>query len=117
MRVSVRSLSNCVERASLLITDRLKSPIRCQFEQELVKMSCITTIGKAYDEVACLNEGEKVEIGFNNKFLLDALRACDSDEVYLEMSGPLSPMKIVPLEGDNFLFLVLPVRIKSETAQ
>lgn len=116
VRVSVRSFGGCVERASLLITDRLKSPIRCVFEQDIVKISCVTTIGKAYDEVGCQNEGSKVEIGFNNKFLLDALRACDTDEVFLEMSGPLSPMKILPPEGDSFLFLVLPVRIKSENA-
>lgn len=117
VRVSVRSFGGCVERASLLITDRLKSPIRCVFEQDLVKISCITTIGKAYDEVACQNNGAKVEIGFNNKFLLDALRACDTDEVFLEMNGPLSPMKILPPEGDSFLFLVLPVRIKSDSVQ
>lgn len=113
IRIGVRNLGGCVERASLLITDRLKSPIRCVFEQDVVKISCQTAIGRAYDEVSCQNEGAKVEIGFNNKFLLDALKACDTDEVYLEMNGPLSPMKILPPEGDGFLFLVLPVRIRS----
>lgn len=113
VRIGVRNLGGCVERASLLITDRLKSPIRCVFEQDMVKISCQTAIGRAYDEVACDNDGAKVEIGFNNKFLLDALKACDTDEVYLEMNGPLSPMKILPPEGDGFLFLVLPVRIRS----
>ncbi|MFA9379534.1 MAG: DNA polymerase III subunit beta [Acetanaerobacterium sp.] len=113
VRIPVRSLGGCVERASLLITDRLKSPIRCSFEENLVKISCQTAIGRAYDEVECENKGAKVEIGFNNKFLLDALKACDTDEVYLEMNGPLSPMKILPPDGDGFLFLVLPVRIRS----
>lgn len=113
VRIGVRSLGGCVERASLLITDRVKSPIRCSFEQDMVKISCQTAIGRAYDEVSCQNEGNKVEIGFNNKFLLDALKACDTDEVYLEMNGPLSPMKILPPDGDGFLFLVLPVRIRS----
>lgn len=113
VRIGVRSLGGCVERASLLITDRLKSPIRCIFEPDMVKISCQTAIGRAYDEVNCQNEGDKVEIGFNNKFLLDALKACDTDEVCLEMNGPLSPMKILPTEGESFLFLVLPVRIRS----
>lgn len=110
--VNVRSLAECVERVSLLITDRLKSPIRCLFENNMIKISCNTTIGKSYDEIACEIEGEGVEMGFNNKFLLDALKACDSDKICLEILGPLSPMKLVPIEGESFLFLVLPVRIK-----
>lgn len=51
-------------------------------------------------------------MGFNSRFLLDALKNAETDEVRLELSGPLSPMKMLPLEGDSFLFLVLPVRLK-----
>ena len=58
-------------------------------------------------------EGENVEIGFNNRYLLDALRNADSDEVKIQLNGALSPMKVLPREGDSFLFLVLPVRLKS----
>jgi DNA polymerase-3 subunit beta len=53
-------------------------------------------------------------MGFNNRYLLDALRNVDSDLVKIQLCGPLSPMKVVPVEGNNFLFLVLPVRMKSE---
>ena len=58
--------------------------------------------------------GQSVEIGFNNRYLLEALRNTECDEVKIQLGGPLSPMKVVPKEGDNFLFLVLPVRLKSE---
>ena len=58
--------------------------------------------------------GDRVEIGFNNRYLLDALRNADGDEVKLSLNGALSPMKVLPREGDSFLFLVLPVRMKSE---
>ena len=109
--VGVRALIDSVERASLLITDRLRSPLRCQFAEGAVKISCSTAIGKAYDECACSIEGEDVEIGFNNRYLLDALKSCDTDEVHLTLGGPLSPMKILPPEGEDFLFLVLPVRL------
>ena len=51
-------------------------------------------------------------MGFNSRFLLDALKNTDTDEVKIELSGPLSPMKIMPVTGDSFLFLVLPVRLK-----
>ena len=58
--------------------------------------------------------GNKVEIGFICKYLLDALKASESDKVKLLLNGGLSPMKIVPVDGDAFTFLVLPVRLKSE---
>ena len=71
-------------------------------------------MGRASDQVACQMEGARVEIGFNNRYLLDALRNSDGDEVRLILNGPLSPMKVLPKEGESFLFLVLPVRLKSE---
>ena len=52
--------------------------------------------------------------GFNNKYLLDALRAAETDEVRLQLGGPISPMLVLPKEGDAFSFLVLPVRLRSE---
>jgi DNA polymerase-3 subunit beta len=53
-------------------------------------------------------------MGFNNRYLMDALRAAECDEVKIILNGPLSPMKIFPLDGENFIFLVLPVRLKSD---
>ena len=103
-----------IERTSLLISDRLKSPLRIQFGEDQIKMSCSTSIGRAYDQLECKLEGDEVEIGFNNRYMLEALRATGCDKVNLLLSGPLSPMKMVPLEGDSFLFLILPVRLKSE---
>lgn len=114
VKIPVRAFMESIERTSLLISDRLKSPLRVKFTQEKIKLSCSTSIGKAYDELDCKITGSEVEMGFNNKYILDALKASDCDELKLEISGPLSPMKVVPLEGDCFLFLVLPVRLKTE---
>ena len=113
--VNTRNLINSVERVSLLITDRLKSPVRCIFSEDgEIKISCVTSIGKANDELSAQITGPEVEIGFNNRYLLDALRNTDTDEVKVQLTGPVSPMKIVPTQGDSFLFLVLPVRLKQE---
>lgn len=112
--VGVRELIDSIERTSLLISDRLKSPLRIHFTDGQIEMSCSTAIGKAYDALSCALEGDEVEIGFNNRYMLEALRASGCDKVKLLISGPLSPMKMVPLEGDSFLFLILPVRLKSE---
>ncbi len=114
VKVSTRGLISSIERTSLLISDRLKSPLRVVFDDGLVRMSCSTTIGKAYDECACQSQGPQVEMGFNNRYLMDALKNSEADMVKLEISGPLSPMKVLPLEGDSFLFLVLPMKLKTE---
>ncbi len=113
-RVNTRKLTDMVDRTSLIITDRLKSPLRCIFSEDSIKTSCITSIGKAMDQIDANIEGARVEIGFNNRYFLDALHAADTDELRIELNGALSPMKILPPEGESFLFLVLPVRLKSE---
>lgn len=109
-----REAIESVERVSLLITDRLKSPVRCIFSDNEIKLLCTTSMGRASDQLFVEMEGEEVEIGFNNRYLLDALRNTECDEIKVGLSGPLSPMTVQPKEGDSFLFLVLPVRLKTE---
>ena len=55
-----------------------------------------------------------MEIGFNNRYLLDALRNARTEKVRMEISGPLSPVKVLPVVGNDFLYLVLPVRFKND---
>lgn len=112
--LKAREAIDSVERVSLLITDRLKSPVRCLFADNEVKLNCTTSMGRASDQIDVEMTGQSVEIGFNNRYLLEALRNTECDEVKVQLGGPLSPMKVVPKEGNSFLFLVLPVRLKSE---
>ena len=72
-------------------------------------------MGRANDQFEAQITGGNVEIGFNNRYLLDALRNAEGDEVKVQLNGPLSPMKVLPREGNAFLFLVLPVRLKSDS--
>ena len=57
--------------------------------------------------------GPDVKIGFNNKYMADALKASECEKIVIQINGPVSPMKVVPIDDDSFLFLVLPVRLKS----
>lgn len=113
IKVSTQDFISSVERVSLLITDRLKSPVRCVFGENEIRVSCSTAIGRANDRLSASVSGDSLEMGFNNRFLLDALRNTECDEVRVRLSGPLSPMRILPCDGESFLFLVLPVRLKS----
>ncbi len=105
-----RRLIECIERTSLIITDR-SSPVRCIIENGTIKFSCVTTIGTANDKMPANIEGANIEIGFNNKFVLDALKACDSEEVKLNLNSSNQPIIVIPTEGEKFLYLILPVRI------
>lgn len=111
--VNTRKVMESVERVSLLITDRLKSPLRCTFEENSIKLLCTTAMGRASDQIEAEIRGGDVEIGFNSRYLLDALKNTECDEIKIQLSSPLSPMKIVPKEGNSFLFLVLPVKLKA----
>ena len=77
-------------------------------------MRCQTTLGRGVDEFSAACEGDEVEIGFNNRYLLDALRNARTEQVRMEISGPLRPVKVLPGEGNDFLYLVLLVRFKND---
>ena len=107
------SLIDAIERVSLLINDRTSSPVSCIFEDNTIKIFCNTTIGHANDEIFADIKGNRIEISFNNRFLIDALRACDDSSVKIELNNPRSPITVKPLEGDDYLFLVLPMTMRN----
>ena len=114
IRVNTREIINCIDRVSVLISERIKSPVRLKFTEDLVHFSCQTPLGESEDSLALNYTGEDFEIGLNSKYILDALKNADTDIVNLEFSGPLAPVKITPVDGDSFVFLVLPVRLVAD---
>ena len=113
-RVNLKLILDSVERTSLLITSKIKSPVRCVFDENTIRISSATALGAANDKIPASIEGKRVEIGFNNTYLTDCLRTVDVDEVKIELSSPVSPIIIKPVEGDNFIFLIIPMRLKNE---
>ena len=112
--INVDEMISSIDRASLIITDKFISPVRFIFDENLVRLSSVTALGTASDSFPCQLEGQKVEIGFNNRLLTEALRACDTDEVKIELNGGFAPIVILPKEGESFLFLILPMRFKKD---
>ena len=118
-RVEVRAdryfLQRTVERVSLIIDDKIKNPIRCIFGENEIRVVCATGLGKAED--ACIVEGDggNLEIGFNNRYLLDALKAAPAEEICVCLNTGASPCVITPADGEqSFLYMILPVRLKAE---
>lgn len=112
VRVNTRELMQSVNRAAIVINDRVKSPLICRFENGQIKISCSTPLGSASDVMSAGIDGKEEVMSFNHQYLMEALKNTETDEVRIELNGALSPMKIMPPEGDNFLFLVLPVRMQ-----
>ena len=114
LKADKRQLLDCIDRVSLIITEKQKSPLRCLFEDGAVQIRTNTAIGNAYDQCALEGDGKGVEIGFNNKYLMDALKAAPADEVTVELNTAISPCIIVPSKGEeSFIYMVLPVRLKA----
>lgn len=110
-----RELLSCIERVSLIVSEKLKSPLHCRIQDGKIDLSTKTAIGEARDCCMIEGDGQGLEIGFNGRYLMDALKAASCEKVNLEFSHPITPCIIVPTEGEeNFLFMVLPVRLKSE---
>ena len=109
-----KSLIQSIDRVSVVISDKLKSPVRCLFDHDKVMLSAKTGNGEAKDVCRLSGDGNGLEIGFNNRYLMEALRYAPADTVKIELNTGVSPAIIVPVEGEeNFLYMVLPVRLKS----
>jgi len=80
----------------------------------VLNMRTATTIGAAEDRCAIAGDGKELEIGFNVRYLADALRVIPAEEVCMELTNGLSPIVLTPVEEKyDFAYMVLPVRIKN----
>jgi DNA polymerase-3 subunit beta len=114
IRIKTRKLLETAERASLLVRDELKeklSLIKLYVHDDMLEVSShAPEIGKIYEEMRIFLEGEETEINFNSRYLIDALKSVDAEEIYMELTGPLSPGIIRTVENDDYIYLILPVR-------
>ena len=114
LTVDTKTMLGSLDRVSVVISEKLKSPVRCVFENGRVLLSAKTGAGEAKDICPLDGDGNGLEIGFNNRYLMDALRYAPADAVTLELNTSISPAVIVPADGEeSFLYMVLPVRLKA----
>ena len=113
-------LISALERAALVTEEKVAGSVRAHVRLELdgglMKISASSTLGSIYDEVQIEQEGENLIIAFNNRFLIDSLRACTAETVKISMTSALTSINIEPQDSDNTekkeLFMLLPVRMK-----
>ncbi len=108
-----------LERAALVTEEKVagsvRSHVKLLFEENLLKISAVSTMGSTYDELDIAHEGQDLLIAFNNRFLIDSLRASDAEKVKISMTSALTSINIEPEtneEDKEELFMLLPVRMK-----
>lgn len=117
VNADTRLLSESLERAALMISDDIstkveKIPVRLNIAYDKIELTCITGKGKVHDIVDVDLEGDNIEIGFNHKYLLEALRACEEENVRMEFSHPRSSCFIRSKENpDSYTFMISPIRL------
>lgn len=124
VHISREELAASLERATLVTEDRSfgqpKTYVKASFEGDVLDLNSVSVNGSVYDEIEIKKEGSDVAVGVNCRFLLDAMRAADTDIVELVLNGQLTSIKILPVydekkenKGDeDFLYMVSPVRMK-----
>lgn len=111
IKVKRNEILDSIERASLLAREGKTNLVKFEIKDNKMSITSNSQMGKVYEEVHIELEGEGIKIQFNSRYFIDVLRIIDSDEIYLEFSTSVSPCLIKKVDCDDFLYLVLPVRL------
>ena len=117
IRVNKSILQDCFERVSLISSSSIekekKYPVKVAIDIGKVIISCTNQTGDAKEEIYLSTEGKNLEVGFNPKYFLDALRAINDDEIYVDFGSNISPCIIRPVEEDgDYIYMILPIKLK-----
>ncbi len=111
IQINSSLLVQALERASLVSREVKKTPVHLDIKEGELILTSNAEMGMAYESIPVEIQGDDLEIAFNPKYLIDALRAIEDETVSIQFTTPLSPCIIRPIEGDAFQYLILPLRI------
>lgn len=114
VQVEKSEFMSTIDRVALIISEKNSSPVRMSFGDGTIDCLCVTPIGKAEDVCLCEGSGEGLEIGFNDRYMTDALKAASTDKLVICLNTPSSPCVIEAADGSGkFTYMILPVRLRS----
>ncbi|MCX7843331.1 MAG: DNA polymerase III subunit beta [Clostridia bacterium] len=114
LRVGTKELLASIERASLITSEEKKYPVKFRIADDKLIISSNTDLGASRDEVRVDMYGNKMEIGFNPRYFIEALKVIEDENVDIFFTSSIGPCTIKPVEGSSFAYMILPVRIKGE---
>lgn len=112
IQINKKEFLNCIDRASLLIRESDKKPIVINIQDEAMQLSIQSFIGSMKEEIYIRKEGKDLLIGFNPKFLMDALRVIDDEVVDIYLVNPKAPCFIKDA-SQSYVYLILPVNFNA----
>ena len=112
VRINKKELLNCIDRATLLVKEGEKKPIIINIGDEIMELKIKSQLGSMNEEIFITKEGKDLMIGFNPKFLIDALRVIDDEEVDLYLMNAKAPCFIKD-ENESYIYLILPVNFNA----
>lgn len=112
VKINKKEFLNCIDRATLLVKEGDKKPIIINILDDVIELKIKSQIGSMNDEIMITKEGRDLLIGFNPKFLIDALRVIDDEEVTLYLMNPKAPCFIKD-DKENYIYLILPVNFNA----
>ena len=112
VKVDRGEFMSAIDRVALIVSERNTSPVRMSFNDGNIDCLCVTPIGRAEDVCTCEGSGEGLQIGFNDRYLKDALKAAAKEELNICLNSASSPCIITAADGsENFTYMILPVRL------
>ena len=112
VKVDRGEFMSAIDRVALIVSERNTSPVRMSFNDGNIDCLCVTPIGRAEDVCTCEGSGEGLQIGFNDRYLKDALKAAAKEELNVCLNSAASPCIITAADGsENFTYMILPVRL------
>ena len=112
VRINKRDFLNCIDRATLLVKEGDKKPIIINIGDDVMELRIKSQFGSMNEDIMITKEGKDLMIGFNPKFLIDALRVIDDEEVDLYLMNAKAPCFIKD-ETESYIYLILPVNFNA----
>ncbi|MBM7615593.1 DNA polymerase III subunit beta [Alkaliphilus hydrothermalis] len=111
VKINTKNLLNSIERASLLGREGKSNLVKFTIKDDKMIITSNSELGKVYEEIPIQLEGNDLEIAFNSKYFIEALKVIEDEEIFITLTTGVSPGIIRPVDNDNYVYLVLPVRL------
>ena len=109
-----KSFQDGLERASLLAKEEKANLIKLSIMEGQILIKSNSEIGNVNEKILSNHEGENINIAFNSRYILEGIKMIDAEEIQLNFMGSLNPCIIKPIQEDNYIYLVLPVRLAQD---
>lgn len=116
VRVQTKKLLDSFERVALFAKENKekdkKSPVKMNIGIDGIVLSCVSETGDAKEVITAVVEGKDIEIGFNPRYVIEALKAIEDSEIMIEFTTSISPVLIKPVASNEYIYVLLPIKLK-----